>query len=111
MATNPTGINGALFDPVASNGLGALCTGIGFGTNAVYNILPAGITDGKTIGAVRIGGTAALGLQACGSPGKAVIYRTANAPAAPGAAVPPSTDLNKSGKAMVAGQSVLAVAA
>lgn len=112
MATNPTGKVGALFDPIASNGLGGLNTLIGFGTNAIYKPRPAGMEEAEIakIYVVGLGLASARNANACGSAGKALTYRTSDAAVANGAAVTPSLDLNKSGMAMLTGETVLAVA-
>ena len=112
MATNPSGVDGALYDQTASNGLGALNTGIGFGINAKYKPLPAGIEEDDVPVATRIGLAAGVAgtVSPCGFAGKDVAVKTATGAVADGAEIETGWE-NQSGKALVAGDSVLAVEA
>ena len=109
MATNPSGVAGALFDSTASNGLGGLTTGIGYGTRAVMLPLPGGIEVNETPALARIGAGAAGVIQAVGFAGKAVSVKTATGTVANNALIVAGWN-NQSGRSITTGQSVLAVA-
>ena len=109
MATNPSGIAGALFDSTASNGLGGLTTGIGFGTRSVMLPLQAGIEVNEVPALARIGAGTAGVIQACGFAGKGVAVKTATGTVANGALIVAGWN-NQSGRTITTGQSVLAVA-
>src|SRR5215510_4893987 len=99
MAAAP-GINGALYDLSTNNKMGALCTLIGYGTNAVYGPpVPGGLGSGMTA-AVRFIGGAVTTACGCPWPGKVLTVRTAVGAVAVDAAIPPSGDINRSGKAL-----------
>jgi len=107
-----TGQAGAVYDPDATQGSGALSTGIGIGINSVMG--PPDLADfTPTVAAVawRIGGGAPA-MNAIGFAGKAVSFRLNDsaAPIADGAAMPGSTSLNHTGKACPVGGSLWAVA-
>ena len=109
MATNPSGIAGALFDTDASNSLGGMSTGIGMGINSVI-AAPAGqgFEQAEVPTIFRIGTGSNLA-QACGFSGKAVKFNVAVAPVAIGGAF---TDryVNRSGAAVAIGSGVFSVA-
>src|SRR5262245_1127382 len=117
MATNPAGLPGALFDASDStNALGALCTGIGAGTNSVYG--PPKTKNEEVVGngvsLARIGSAPPYGAkaQACGYAGKVVTYQENNTAAAiaDGGVMAPGTSINRSGKPCPVGGGVYAVA-
>jgi hypothetical protein len=117
MATNPSGVPGAMFDASDStNQLGALCTGIGGGINSVYGPPPTKNEDvvGNGISLARIGSAPPYGAkaQACGFPGKVVTFQVnATAAAIPaGGVMAPGTSVNQSGKPVPVGGGVYAVA-
>jgi hypothetical protein len=108
-----TGVAGAIYDPDATQGTGALSTGIGIGINSVYGPPDAkwGFTVGGAASALRIGG----GLQAMnaiGYAGKGLSWRLNDGAAAvaDGAAMPGTTSLNRSGKSCPVGGYLWAVA-
>lgn len=109
MATNPSGVAGALFDSTASNGLGGLTTCIGYGTRAVMLPLPGGIEVHKPPTLARIGGGVDVVVQAVGFAGKAVSVKTATGTVANNALIMAGWN-NQSGRSITTGQSVLAVA-
>lgn len=108
MATNPSGLHGALFDPSAANGTGALCTGIGFGINAVYGEAPVGIEDGEIPVIHHIGLGTTGDINAVGFPDKLLEVVTATGTVADGSAVEPGF-INETETTVVAGQIVLGV--
>lgn len=109
MATNPSGIAGALFDSTSSNGIGGLTTGIGYGTRAVMKPLPDGIEANETPALARIGSGTPGVIQACGFAGKGLSVKTASGAVANNALIVAGWN-NQSGRSIVSGQSVLAVA-
>ena len=109
MATNPSGIAGALFDSTGSNGIGGLTTGIGYGIRSVMQPLPRGIEANETPALARIGSGAAGVIQACGFAAKGLSVKTASGTVASGALIVAGWN-NQSGRTITSGQSVLAVA-
>lgn len=110
MASNPGGVAGALFDPTASNALGGMCSGIGFGTNTVYGPpLTAGMDDGEKVLVPVIGSPVANypAAQACGYAGAPVAFDVAASAIAPGGYLPDG-NVNLTGKTIPAGAGVLA---
>ena len=111
MATNAPGVNGALFDPSTANGLGALSTLIGFGTNsALVTGLPNhGFAQGWVPIIHPIGFVSPVNAQACGFAGKALKFNVAATPVNNGAAFA-DTYVNRSGVTCPAGSGVFSVA-
>lgn len=111
MATNPGGIHGAIFDPRASNGLGGLNTGIGFGINTVYGPpLPAGFEALDAPDIAVIGSEPEVAAEAVGHAGDDVAIVTATATVATGAQIGTTGFSNETGRTITSGQSVLGVA-
>jgi hypothetical protein len=110
MATDPSGLHGALFDPATANGTGALCTGIGFGINAVYGQLPAGIEDAEVPVIHHIGLGTTGDIQAVGFPDQTLEVVTATGTVAVGAEVETGF-LNETEYTITSGQAVLGVSA
>jgi hypothetical protein len=112
MAATFGGASGAIADGHASQGTGALSTGIGVGGNS-SGPPKAGHADmAADLAIQRIGGAtqAVVALGTGYGAGKATRYRVATGAVANGAAVAPSTYINRSGRALVAGEGVWAVA-
>lgn len=106
MATNLSGLPGALYDPDVGNKIGGLNCGIGIGTNSVYGPpVPAGLTLGDGSVIARIGSSPPYGAraEACGYPTKVItLQKAVGAAVAPGAAMPDGS-INQTGKPIPVG--------
>jgi hypothetical protein len=108
--------DGVIADMTASQPLGGLSTGIGVGPNRSH-LQPTGLPNQSPTTAdfvaKRIGGAPDGVVNAFGaaySTGKGTQYKVATAAVAVGAAVAPSTYLNRSPRALNTGDGVWAVA-
>lgn len=110
MATNPSGLNGALFDPQTSNGLGGITSGLGYGTNQVYSTLPAGIETNEQVALPKIGTTSPANARPCGYPTKSAAVKVASGTVANGGVVVTGFT-NRTGKTITSGQAIVAVEA
>jgi len=112
MATNPAGLNGAMFDPDTTNGLGALNCGLGGGINSVYGPPVIVGVPGDGVPIARLGGTPPYGAraQACGYPGKVVTLQLATVAAIAPAGAMPGGGVNRTGQTVPIGGACYAVA-
>ena len=108
MATNPTGLNGALFDPGTENALGGIVSGLGYGSNQVYSPLPSGIENNESVALPKIGTTSPTNARACGYSTKTAAVKVASGTVANGAEIVAGFT-NRTGKTVTSGQAILAV--
>jgi hypothetical protein len=117
MPATPVGLAGSIGDPAASQALGALCTGIGYGYSAIarpnssQNQGPFAIDAAPTVH--RIGSTPTEEAFAAGFTSKRLRYKAAAAGVAINAqvAATPFSVLNRTGVALLTGDGVFAVEA
>jgi hypothetical protein len=110
-----TGIAGSFMDPGVA--CGGASTGIGFGTNAIYDGIEQSPIpkEGNAFGIRRIGFyDDSVGLTVAGTPGDILVGMTATADVAPGASIGERLNMggpviNKTGKTIKVGQSAIGV--
>jgi hypothetical protein len=111
-----TGLAGSFMDPGVE--CGGASTGIGFGTNAIYDVpadAPAQSYIGKALGIRRIGFyDDSVGLTVAGTPGDILVCMTATADVAPGASIGERLNMggaviNATGQTLKAGQAAIGV--
>ena len=97
----PSGLYGAMFDPDATQPLGALSTGIGAGINAVYGPpIAAGLSLGDNMHIARIGSPPPYGAS-CKSvdyPASVTTFQNATVAAVPPAGAMPGGGFNRTGQ-------------
>lgn len=113
MAALNVGVAGAIGDPAANQGTGALCTGIGFGSSAVYPsvafVPSAFVTDSKPV-IHRIGAAPTEEAIAANLTSKTLLMKTATGTTAPNASVVAGW-INRTTSTLSSGNVVFAVAA